>query len=331
MPVSPRRRWPAFALLAAVCTTSAAGLHAQAIAPTPAREAGRTADVPSLSADALMASIRALTAPGMDGRLTGSAGGRQARAWVVARFEAAGLGPLGANGGFEVPFETPVRGYDHEAPQQAANVLGRCPGREPNGPTIVVSAHYDHVGVRGGETYWGADDNASGTAVLVGLAERCMAAPFRHDVIFAAFDAEEQGLRGARAFVAAPPIPRDRLALDLNLDMVSRSDSHEIFVAGPHERPALRRLLQPVAERSAVHVRFGHDVPGTGHDDWTTQSDHGEFHKAGIPWVYFGVEDHADYHQPGDTADKIAPDFLRDVAATILDALTTLDAAIPLR
>ena len=73
-------------------------------------------------------------------------------------------------------------------------------------------------------------------------------------------------------------------------------------------------------------MRFGHDTGG-GQNDWTTQSDHGAFHAAGIPFVYFGVEDHPDYHQPTDTADKIAPDFLGGVATVVLRAIDALDRA----
>ena len=73
-------------------------------------------------------------------------------------------------------------------------------------------------------------------------------------------------------------------------------------------------------------MRFGHDTGG-GSNDWTGQSDHGAFHDAGIPFVYFGVEDHADYHQPTDTADKIRPAFLGGVAAVVVRALEALDRA----
>jgi Zn-dependent M28 family amino/carboxypeptidase len=77
---------------------------------------------------------------------------------------------------------------------------------------------------------------------------------------------------------------------------------------------------------------FGHDKPAAlagGVDDWTTQSDHGAFHAAGIPFVYFGVEDHADYHRPTDTPEKIDATFLRHAAETILDAVITLDRSLP--
>ena len=101
--------------------------------------------------------------------------------------------------------------------------------------------------------------------------------------------------------------------------MVSRSDKKELYVAGPGRWPLLGPLLQAPASRASIAVKFGHDTGG-GQDDWTQQSDHGPFHSAGIPFVYLGVEDHADYHKPTDTADKIDPGFLGGVAAFVLDA-----------
>jgi Zn-dependent M28 family amino/carboxypeptidase len=145
-----------------------------------------------------------------------------------------------------------------------------------------------------------------------------------------AFDAEEDGLNGARAFVGRPPVPRERIALNINMDMVSRSDKREIFVAGTYHTPSLKPTLEEVAKRAPITVRFGHDRPSAsadGVDDWTNQSDHGPFHAAKIPFVYFGVEDHADYHKPTDTAGKIDRGFFVAVAETILDALLQLDAA----
>jgi Zn-dependent M28 family amino/carboxypeptidase len=146
--------------------------------------------------------------------------------------------------------------------------------------------------------------------------------------VFVAFDAEEHGLQGARAFVDAPPVARDRIALNVNLDMVSRGDTGELYAAGTHHTPALRAPLEEVAARAPVTLLFGHDRPEDGPNDWTMQSDHGAFHQAGIPFVYFGVEDHPDYHQPTDTADRIDPGFFARAAATILDALRTLDTAL---
>ena len=111
---------------------------------------------------------------------------------------------------------------------------------------MVIGAHYDHLGLGNesslapsqiGQVHAGADDNASGVAVLVALARQCQKTPWTHDVVFVAFDAEEMGLQGARAFVKALPVPKDRtIALNINLDMVARGDKNELYIAGTAQR-----------------------------------------------------------------------------------------------
>jgi Zn-dependent M28 family amino/carboxypeptidase len=290
----------------------------------------------AIDAARLLETVRTLASPAFEGRRTGTPGNARVRAWIVERYREIGLVPPGAN--FEMPFTfTPrAKGSSDSASGSAegVNVVGTCrgSGQTASANTIVITAHYDHLGVRDGAIYHGADDNASGVAVLLALAAHCQRSPWTHDVIFAALDAEEQGLQGARAFVATPPIPRAHLALNVNLDMVSRSAKRELYIAGTHHRPVLKTLLGPVAARAPITVLFGHDKPtAISDDDWTTQSDHGAFHAVGIPFVYFGVEDHPDYHKPTDTADKIDPAFFAQVAATIRDAIDVLDRALPLR
>jgi Peptidase family M28 len=315
--------WMTHRLLAALLVTSA--LAAPAVAQSPVAGAP-----PAISADALMATVRTLASTDYQGRAAGTEGGAKARAFILERFSTLGLKPVGAS--FEHPFTFTPKGKgtrgDTTRPMRGVNLVGRCAGQEPALPAIVLSAHYDHLGVRDGQVYLGADDNASGVAVVLELAAQCVARPFRHDIVIAAFDAEEGGLNGAQAFVSAPTLPRDRVALNMNLDMVARGDKGEIYIAGTSHYPKLRPLLEPVAARAPVRVRFGHDVPGSGVDDWTLQSDHGRFHQVGIPFVYFGVEDHQDYHQPTDTADRINPDFFAKAAGVTLDALRALDAGI---
>ena len=281
----------------------------------------------------LMNSVTTLASAEMAGRQAGTPGNAKARAWVVEQFRTAGLQPL-AGGNFEMPFSFERRGNSQSAPaqMQGINVAGICrgAGAKDNG-AMVLTAHYDHLGVRDGATYFGADDNASGVAVLVALARQCQKTPWMHDAIFVALDAEEMGLQGARAFVKALPIPKDRtIALNINFDMVARGDKNELYIAGTSHRPQLKSILEPVASRSKIKVLFGHDSGG-GQDDWTRQSDHGAFHEAGIPFVYFGVEDHPDYHKPTDTADKINAAFFYQSALTILDAVATIDRALPLK
>lgn len=298
--------------------------------------AGTLAD--RVDRDRLLATVTELASSAYAGRRTGTEGGRAARAFVTARFRALGL--AAPSGGFEQPFKfvhhslkgllLPGRPYTTRY-DDAANVLGTLAGRRAGARTIVVSAHYDHLGERGGRLHPGADDNASGVAVLLALAEQFVRQPPAHPLLFAAFDAEELGLRGARAFVAAPPLPLERIAVAVNLDMVSRNDRHELFASGPHRYPSLLPIVARAQRRSAVKILLGHDRPlwrAAGVEDWTQSSDHGAFHDVGVPFLYLGVEDHADYHRPTDTVDKIDPLFFDAVAETVVELLLELDSAL---
>lgn len=279
-----------------------------------------------IDSERLMSAVTTLADPKFEGRAAGSPGGIAARAWIVDRFKAIGLGTVA--GAYVYPFTYKRMTMNGRQEGEGANVLGFCLGTDPKLPYFVVSAHYDHLGIRDGQIYPGADDDASGIAVILELAAFCQKTPFRHTILFAAFDAEERGLQGAKMFVLKPPMPLDRIALNVNLDMVSRNDKREIFIAGTYHYPDLKKPLEEVAKAAPITVLFGHDKPvaiAGGVEDWTNQSDHGPFHDAKIPFVYFGVEDHADYHKPTDTADKINRGFFVDVAETILDAVTALD------
>lgn len=279
-----------------------------------------------IDSERLVVAVTTLADPKWEGRAAGSPGGLAARSWIVDRFKTIGLRPI--SGAYVFPFTFTRMTMNGRQEGEGANVLGLCEGTDPRRPYIVVSAHYDHLGVRDGQIFPGADDNASGVAILLELAAYCAKNPLRHPVVFASFDAEERGLQGARAFLLKPPVPQDRISLNVNLDMVSRSDKREIFIAGTYHYPDLKAPLEAVANRAPITVLFGHDKPvaiAGDVEDWTNQSDHGPFHAAKIPFVYFGVEDHADYHKSTDTAHKINRGFFVDVAETILDSLLAVD------
>ncbi|HEX7086886.1 MAG TPA: M20/M25/M40 family metallo-hydrolase, partial [Vicinamibacterales bacterium] len=176
----------------------------------------------------------------------------------------------------------------------------------------------------------GADDNASGVAALLAAARHLAAHRPQHTMVFAALDAEEQGLQGARALVRSIPDVLSRVALNINLDMVSRNERGEIYAAGSHHYPWTRPILEDIRKRSHVRILFGHDQPKaeSGLDDWTMLSDHGAFHEVHVPFVYFGVEDHPDYHKPTDTVERIDPAFFGDVVEMIVEAIRTFDVEL---
>jgi hypothetical protein len=308
--------------------------QARIATPLPGAPAPATAN-PEFDQAALLADLHTLAAPAMEGRKTGTPGNRKAQAYLLERFAALGLKPFGTGYAHPFSFETtsikglvmPGRPFKTQYPS-ATNLIGFIPGTQDANRFLVVSAHYDHLGVRNGRLYPGADDNASGVSAMLAIAAYMKAHPPLHSVVFAAFDGEELGLRGARAFMQALPFPKAQLVANLNLDMVSRNDNGRIFAAGTSYSPSLKPLVEQVAMRSTVKVMLGHDrsalVAGNV-EDWTDSSDHGPFHDAGIPFLYFGVEDHDDYHQPSDTVEHIKPEFFIRVTALLIDMAATLD------
>ncbi|MEO5628377.1 MAG: M20/M25/M40 family metallo-hydrolase [Thermomonas sp.] len=305
--------------------------------PLPNAGSASTTSLTSMPVDRaqLLGDVRTLSSPAFGGRKTGTNGNRKARDFVRARFKAIQLRAFGAD--YAQPFSfthrsikgllLPGKPYKTAYPS-ATNLIGYFPGTVRPDRYIVISAHYDHLGMKSGKLYPGADDNASGVAAMLAIAAWFRSNPPLHSVVFVAFDGEEEGLRGAKAFMAAPPFPRSQLALNLNLDMVSRSDANEIFVAGIRYSPALMPLLAQVALNSMVNIRVGHDRPQwmTGLiEDWTHASDQGPFHDAGVPFLYVGVEDHPDYHAPGDTFEHVDQVFFGNVADMLVNLAAQLD------
>jgi Zn-dependent M28 family amino/carboxypeptidase len=210
-------------------------------------------------------------------------------------------------------------------------VVGAVLGAVDPDRYLLVTAHYDHLGLRNGTLYPGADDNASGVAAMLAAAGYFRAHRPRHSLLFVAFDGEERGLRGASAFLEQPPVALDAMLVDVNFDMLSRSPAGEVFLSGLYANPQLRPLVDPVRARAAPAMLYGHDAPRPfwNGDDWTDQSDHGAFNDRHIPFLYVGVEDHPDYHRPTDTADRIDQDFYVGVADAVVDLIDALDAASP--
>jgi Zn-dependent M28 family amino/carboxypeptidase len=273
------------------------------------------------NAGQLINDIKILSADDMEGRRVGTPGGIKAREFVVKRFKESGLQAFG--GSYEQKFEFANRAG---AKFQGANVVGYIEGKKNAKKYVVVTAHYDHVGVRNGEIYNGADDDASGTAALFALAEYFRKNRPSHSIIFAAFDAEEGGLHGSRKFVAEPPVGKESILVNVNMDMVSRNEKGELYAVGTYHYPTLKTHLEKIAKNARVKLLFGHEGPNVSpQDDWTSQSDHFSFHQAKIPFIYFGVEDHKDYHQPTDDFENIDPTFYVRAVETILEAVKGLD------
>jgi len=275
------------------------------------------AQLDRLDTELMLDDIRRLSHDAAQGRRTGTAGAEAARRFIIGQFK--DMSTRSYKKGFRHSFKFKNRA---EEEIEGVNVIGYIRGEEKT--AFVITAHYDHLGVRDSVVYNGADDNASGVAALLGLMEYFRANKPRHTLIFAALDGEEMGLRGATAFLEDQKIPVKDVVLNINMDMISINDKNELYVAGTHHNPKLKPILEKV-DALPLLLKLGHDTPDLGPNDWTGQSDHGVFHKNGIPFLYFGVEDHAHYHKPTDDFENVNQTFFKRATHAILDCILALD------
>lgn len=282
----------------------------------------RSAAAQSVDSLQLMQDVKTLSADKMQGRKTGTPASREAQLYIIRRFEEIGL---------QKRFDTYEQSFffpDHGRRIMGTNIMGYLPGKSSG--WIVISAHYDHLGttthaVNGDSVFNGADDNASGVAGLLAIARYFKQHPPNHHVLFVAFDAEEEGLQGSKAFVAQAGNLLKDVRLNINMDMISHSKAHELYACGTRQFPRLKPFIEKTGSNRYAKILFGHDDPANSKDNWVNQSDQGSFYAAGIPFIYFGVEDHPDYHQLSDTFSTITPDFFYGAVQLIISAAHNLD------
>lgn len=287
------------------------------------------------SAAWLLDQVKALSAPEMEGRASGTAGAERAARHIAAVFEQARLQPGGDDGGYLQHFAVGARGRANEPAGPAANVIGVLPGTDPDLrlEAVVVGAHYDHLGRGGagsaaagadGTIHPGADDNASGTAVVLALARTfAEAGGAPRTLVFAAFAGEELGLLGSAHYVQHPPVPLARTVLMLNLDMVGRLRAGRLHVGGVDGGRGLRSLAEEAAAGLPLDLQL--------HGDPWTPSDHTSFYAAGVPVLFLFTGLHPDYHRPSDTWERINPAGLATVTAFAARVTAAAATAAPPR
>jgi hypothetical protein len=283
----------------------------------------------AFDASAMMADVRWLADPAREGRGMGTAGLEAAADYIAAAFRAAKLRApeevasevTGIDGYFQ-PFSfTPVGA---RSPLKLRNVIGVLPGSDPRfaKEIVVVSAHYDHLGRSGpgvrmaeiGQVHPGADDNASGVAVLLELARVLSAAgaPPR-TLVFVAFAGEEAGLQGSRHFVEESPWPLQGIRSVINLDTVGRLGKGEISALATGSASEWQHVFRGITFSTGIPVR---NIAGA-----SQSSDQQSFIDRGIPAVQLFTSAHLDYHRPTDVPEKVDADGLVKVATVAREAL----------
>ncbi len=259
----------------------------------------------------LRAHVDTLAAPELAGRAPGTDGSRAAAQYIVKEMESYGLEPAGEEG---TPFQT-VRALG--GAERGRNVCFLLPASEESEGTIVVGAHYDHLGSGAEGVFAGADDNASGVAALLEIAEKFASskAARPRDVLFLAFDCEEQGMAGSTYWVGHPTIPLDRVEAMVCLDMLGRSVMDRfpgcVFAFGTEWSEDLGRELGETPRKEGVEVwNIGTEFVGP-------RSDFLAFGLKRIPYVFFTTGTHEDYHTPGDVPVEVDVDSLARLARFI--------------
>ncbi|MBY0527559.1 MAG: M20/M25/M40 family metallo-hydrolase [Gemmataceae bacterium] len=279
----------------------------------------------------LKAHVYRLASPEFMGRR--GAGAARASRHLAAAFERLKLEPA-----FDGSYFQPIPNLLADEAVRDRSFLGRnvgavLPGSDPKlkDEWIVLSAHFDHLGKDGDHYYPGADDNASGVAMLLEVAERfaLQKQKPKRTMVFVAFDLEETGLQGSTHFATKPPRDFKKLKAALTADMLGRSmanlmDEH-LFTLGSESAPQLRKLIEEVKPPKGLTIaRMGADLVGT-------RSDYGPFRDRRIPFLFFSTGQHPDYHRTTDLPDRIDYEKLQRNSVWISDLAWRLanDAEAP--
>ncbi len=279
--------------------------------------------------------IEYLASDELEGRDTGSPGEAKAADYVANRFKKLGLEPKGTDNYFQVftfkPRRNPHSTDTTELPDMTGkNVVGYIDNGAPS--TVVIGAHFDHLGYGGkgsgsrdtvsGQIHNGADDNASGVAMMLQLAANFVKGPKHNNYLFIAFSGEEKGLFGSSYYAKNPTIDIDRVNYMINMDMVGRLDDKKaLAVYGIGTSPGWKEACEK-ANSYGFDLMF--EESGVG------PSDHTSFYLQDVPVLHFFTGQHEDYHTPADDADKINYDGMLIVASYVYDIIVDMDDELKL-
>lgn len=276
----------------------------------------------SIRQDEIKQHVEYLADERLEGREAGTRGGQAAGDYLIGQLARLGLRPAGSDGAYSQPFGSNFR-----------NILALMDGNDPerHEELVAVGAHYDHIGYgTGGNSkgpagyiHPGADDNASGVAGLLELAEAAtfFAKPPRRAILFAFWDAEEKGMLGSRHWLAHPTLPRRNVVFYLNLDMIGRLRSNRLVVLGTRSSYGLRLLCS----------RHNPDAELDLHFTWkmAPEADYFPFFERGIPVLALFTGLHDEYHRPSDRPELVDAAGIRRItrlALGVLDELANADS-----
>jgi len=279
----------------------------------------------------VVADVTYLSSDEMEGRETGTEGERKAAEYIVGRYKEIGLeGIMDIEESFYQFFQKRIKSNPHETEVNPNDpvIIGRnVIGYKNNNAnhTIIIGAHYDHLGYGPeGSLYTGppaihngADDNASGVAAMMALAEYFNMYPINSNILYIAFSGEEKGLWGSNYFVDNSPIDLIDFNFMVNMDMVGRlNEDRQLAIYGVGTTPVWNKIIHSIKK-----PKFKYSIQESG----VGPSDHTSFYLEGIPVLHFFTGQHEDYHRPTDDVEKINFEGLGDIISYISQVITIAD------
>lgn len=270
----------------------------------------------SITADELKTHLYVVASDEMEGRETGSEGQKKAGRYLIEQYQNMGIShPPAMSSYYQTVPKEALKSRRADLPQ-SENILAYIPGSEKPNEVIVISAHYDHVGMKDGDIYNGADDDGSGTVALLEIAEAFQKAKKsgkgpKRSILFLHVTGEEHGLLGSKYYAENPIFPLANTVANLNIDMIGRCDPANcgkdyVYVIGSDMLSSELKKINENANTATVklELNYKYDDPNDK-DRLYYRSDHYNFAKNGIPVVFYFDGIHEDYHKPTDTPDKI--------------------------
>ncbi|MFE3866536.1 M28 family peptidase [Flavobacterium sp. LS2P90] len=277
----------------------------------------------TITANELKTHLYIVASDSMEGRETGSAGQKKAGVYLISQYKKNNVSfPKGAADYYQRIPAAFLNAKRNENLPDSENIWAFIEGSEKPNEILVISAHYDHVGIKDGEVYNGADDDGSGTVALLEIAQAFEKAKKdghgpKRSILFLHVTGEEHGLHGSRYYSENPLFPIANTITDINIDMIGRRDeahansNNYVYVIGADRLSTDLNTIVTVA--NAKYTKLDLDYKYNDPKDpnhFYERSDHYNFAKNGIPAVFLFNGVHADYHQKTDEPDKIEYDAL---------------------
>ena len=277
----------------------------------------------TISKDNLKTNLDIVASNEMEGRETGSKGQKKAGNYLVSQYKKAGISfPKGATSYYQTVPATFLNAQYNENLPDSENIWAFIEGSEKPDEIIVISAHYDHVGIKKGKVFNGADDDGSGTVAVLEIAKAFQIAKNeghgpKRSILFLHVTGEEHGLHGSRFYSENPLFPLANTITDINIDMIGRRDeahagsNNYVYVIGANRLSTDLDNICTLANAKYTNLELDYkynDPKDPNH--FYERSDHYNFAKNGVPSVFLFNGVHADYHKPTDSPDKIEYDAL---------------------